>query len=54
MVQTRPIVARLAHHGERGLYHATSTLMAMHEVAKGLIPQIVQWITTGVVAKGKI
>ena len=54
LVQTRPIVARLAHHGERGLYHATSTLMAMHEVAKGLIPQIVQWITTGVVAKGKI
>ena len=26
----------------------------MHEVAKHLIPQIVQWITTGVVAKGKI
>jgi len=54
MVQTRPIVARLAHHGERGVHHATSILMAMHEVAKGLIPQIVQWITTGVVAKGKI
>jgi hypothetical protein len=54
VVQTRPIVARLAHHGERGMHRATSTLMAMHEVAKGLIPQIVQWITTGVVAKGKI
>src|SRR5262249_21132211 len=26
----------------------------MHEVAKRLIPQIVQWITTGGVAKGKI
>ena len=26
----------------------------MHEVAKRLIPQIVPWITTGVVAKGKI
>jgi hypothetical protein len=26
----------------------------MHEVAKGLSPQIVQWITTGVVAKAKI
>ena len=25
----------------------------MHEVAKRLIPQSVQWITTGVVAKGK-
>jgi hypothetical protein len=31
-----------------------TTLKAMHEVAKGLLPQIVQWITTGVVAKGKI
>ena len=26
----------------------------MHEVAKRLIPQLVPWITTGVVAKGKI
>jgi hypothetical protein len=26
----------------------------MHEVAQLLVPQIVQWITTGVVAKGKI
>ena len=33
---------------------ATATLGAMHEVAKRLIPQIVQWITTEVVAKGKI
>ena len=34
--------------------HALSTLQTMHEVAKRLIPQIVQWITTGIVAKGKI
>jgi hypothetical protein len=31
-----------------------ATLSSMHEVAKELIPQSVQWITTGVVAKGKI
>lgn len=31
-----------------------ATLGAMHEVAKRLIPQIVQWITTGGVAQGKI
>ena len=35
-------------------YVRYATLVAMHEVAKRLIPQIVQWITTGVVAKGKI
>ena len=36
--------------------HATRSdhAVAMHEVAQRLIPQIVQWITTGVVAKGKI
>ena len=34
--------------------HALTTLQTMHEVAKRLIPQIVPWITTGVVAKGKI
>jgi hypothetical protein len=54
LVQTRPIVARLSQRGERVIQPATATLGAMHAVAKGLIPQIVQWITTGVVAKGKI
>ena len=33
---------------------ATATLGAMHAVAKRLIPQIVQWIITGVVANGNI
>src|SRR5216683_4891751 len=33
---------------------ARAPLGAMHAVAKRLIPQIVPWITTGVVAKGKI
>jgi hypothetical protein len=54
IVQTRPLVARLAQRRDRVTQSATATLGAMHEVAKRLIPQIVQWITTGVVAKGKI
>src|SRR4030095_14894451 len=54
IVQTRPIVARLAQSRDRVTQSATATLGTMHEVAKRLIPQIVQWITTEVVAKGKI
>jgi hypothetical protein len=54
MGQTRPMVARLAQSRDRVTPSATATLGAMHEVAKRLIPQIVQWITTEVVAKGKI
>ena len=54
VVQTRPIVQRLGQSRDRVTQRATATLVAMHEVAKRLIPQIVQWITTGVVAKGKI
>jgi hypothetical protein len=54
MVQTRPMVARLAQSCDRVTPSATATLGAMHAVAKRLIPQIVQWITTEVVAKGKI
>ena len=54
LVQTRPMVARLGQSRDRVTQSATATLGAMHEVAKRLIPQIVQWITTGVVAKGKI
>jgi hypothetical protein len=54
IVQTRPMVARLAARRDRVTQSTTATLGAMHEVAKRLIPQIVQWITTEVVAKGKI
>ena len=54
IVQTRPMVARLAQSRDRVTQSATATLGAMHEVAKRLIPQIVQWMTTEVVAKGKI
>ena len=54
VVHTRPIVARLGQSCDRVTRSATATLGAMHEVARRLIPQIVQWITTGVVAQGKI
>ena len=54
VVQTRPIVTRLGQSRDRVTQRATATLVAMHEVAKRLLPQIVQWITTGVVAQGKI
>jgi hypothetical protein len=54
LVHTRPMVTRLAQSHDRVTQSATARLGAMHEVAKRLIPQIVQWITTGVVAKGKI
>jgi hypothetical protein len=54
VVHTRPLLRRLGDSRDRVTQRATSTLVAMHEVAKRLIPQIVQWITTGVVAKGKI
>ena len=54
MVQTRLLVARLGERRDRVTHNAITTLHTMHEVAKRLIPQIVQWITTGVVAKGKI
>lgn len=54
VVHTRPMVTRLGQSRDRVTQRATATLLAMHEVAKRLIPQIVQWITTGVVAKGKI
>jgi len=54
LIQSRPLLAHLAQSPERPIQGATATLGAMHEVAKQLIPQIVQWITTGVVAKGKI
>jgi len=54
IVQTRLLVQGLGARRDRVTQHAVSTLQTMHEVAKRLIPQIVQWITTGGVAKGKI
>jgi hypothetical protein len=49
---TRPLVRRRGHSRARVIPRATAPLGARHEVAKRLIPQPVQWITTGVVAKG--
>ncbi len=54
VVQTRLLVQGLGVRRDRVTQHAITTLQTMHEVAKRLIPQIVQWITTGVVAQGKI
>jgi hypothetical protein len=54
VVQTRLLVTGLSERRDRVTHNAITTLKTMHEVAKRLIPQIVQWITTGVVAKGKI
>ena len=54
LVQTRPMVARFAQSPDRLTRNAMATLGSMHEVAKALMPQIVQWMTTGVVATGKI
>jgi len=54
LVHTRPMVRRLGQSRDRVTQGAVATLVAMHEVAMRLIPQIVQWITTGVVAQGKI
>ncbi len=54
VVQTRLLIQGLGERRDRVTYNAITTLKTMHEVAKRLIPQIVQWITTGVVAKGKI
>jgi hypothetical protein len=54
MVQTRLLIKRLGERHERVTHNAITTLTTMHEVAQRLVPQIVQWITTGVVAQGKI
>ena len=54
LVHTHPLLARLAQSPDRLTRNAIAALGSMHEVAKALMPQIVQWITTGVVAKGKI
>jgi len=54
VVQTRRLGQGLGERRDRVTHTALTTLTTMHEVAKRLIPQSVQWITTGVVAKGKI
>jgi hypothetical protein len=54
MVQTRPLVERLGTRVDRVIQSARSRLMAMHQVIKPLMGQIVHWVTTGNVAANKI
>jgi hypothetical protein len=54
IVQTRPLGERLEMSAERVIQSARARLMAMHEVIKPLMGQIVQWIATGRVAANKI
>jgi hypothetical protein len=53
-VPTRLLVQGLGERRDRVTQHALTPLETLPEVAKRLMPQIVQWITTGGVAKGKI
>jgi hypothetical protein len=54
MVQTRALVERLGTSLDGVIESARSRLMAMHEVIKPLMGQIVHWLTTGKVAAHKI
>ncbi len=54
IVPTRLLVQGLGERRDRGTHQAITTLQTLHAVAKQLIPPIVQWLTTGVVAQGKI
>jgi hypothetical protein len=54
IVHTRPLVKRLETSADRVMQSARLRLMAMHEVIKPLMGQIVHWISTGKVAANKI
>jgi hypothetical protein len=54
MVQTRPLVELLESSSNQVIQSARSRLMAMQEVIKPLMGQIVHWISTGKVAANKI
>lgn len=54
MVQTRPLLERLRASWDRVVQKAHSRLLAMHEVIKPLMGQIVHWVSTGKVAANKI
>jgi hypothetical protein len=51
---TRPVVERLGQPTARVKRRALTTLTTRQDVARQLIPQIIHWMTTGVVAKGQI
>lgn len=52
--QTTQVVKSIPQSTDRVKQGAINKLNTMKEVAIRLIPQIIQWMTTGVVAKGKI
>ena len=54
MVQTRPLLEGLGTSADRVMQSARSRLLAMHEVIKPLMGQIVHWVSTGKVAANKI
>src|ERR687895_540152 len=54
MVQTRPLLERLRRRADQVIQSGCARLLAMHEVIKPLMRQIVQWISTGKVAANKI
>ena len=54
MEETTQVVGSIRQSTDRVKQRAVEKLTTMKEVAIQLIPQIVQWMKTGVVAKGKI
>jgi hypothetical protein len=54
IVQTRPLGERLETSADRVIQSARARLLALHEVIKPLMRQIVQWLSTGKVAAHKI
>ena len=54
MVHTRPLVEALATCSQRVMQRARARLVALHEVIKPLMRQIVHWLVTGKVAANKI
>ena len=54
LVQTRPLIVPLRQRHGHGTHRATATLCTLPEVAKRLIPPMVQWSTTGGVAPGQM
>ena len=54
VAQTRPLVEGLETSADQVMQSARSRLVAMHEVIKPLMRQIVHWLTTGKVAANKI
>lgn len=52
--EVEAVTERLSQETDRSIVSGTAQLRKMVEVGQQLLPQIVQWLATGVVAKGKI